>query len=48
MSTYHYGTEVRFDGAIVPVKAKSTASPNKSVANLTSITDGTSNTFRGW
>jgi prepilin-type N-terminal cleavage/methylation domain-containing protein/prepilin-type processing-associated H-X9-DG protein len=45
---FHYGgAEPAFDGAIVPLKDRSgtPSSPNVQPTNMTSITDGTSNTF---
>ena len=45
VTLYHYGSpEPAFDGVIVPIKASST-SPNRTPTKITSITDGTSNTF---
>jgi prepilin-type N-terminal cleavage/methylation domain-containing protein/prepilin-type processing-associated H-X9-DG protein len=48
VTSFHYGSETAFNGAIVPVKdrIKSPTSPNAGTrTNLMSIVDGTSNTF---
>jgi prepilin-type N-terminal cleavage/methylation domain-containing protein len=49
VQVFHYGTEIEFDGPIVPIKDAATmggdVSPNKNDTKLRDIVDGTSNTF---